>query len=179
MHPYAQGCTRRTHTVSCGWTNVHDMLRNEPHLQIQRISTSKPLHAPCSAMRLMDDTRERCNQKTTYIMSCAWDHAHDVMRQEPEQCFTVVILLHDSTWWYTMDSHRSTSCRTHEIMRINECVVEHRTVQHVNQLFYIIHVALILFVLWYGAMFDSYNPDCFWTMDRLKRRSSSCFASKL
>ena len=66
-----------------------------------------------------------------------------------------------------MDSHRSTSCRTHEIMRINECVVEHRTVQHVNQLFYIIHVALILFVLWYCAMFDSYNPDCFWTMDRL------------
>ena len=81
MLAYAQECTRRTHTVSCGWTNVHDMLRNEPHLQIQRISTSKPLHAPCSAMRLMDDTRKRCNEKTTYIMPCVWDHAHDVMRQ--------------------------------------------------------------------------------------------------
>ena len=47
---------------------------------------SKSLHAPCSAMRSTDDTCARCNQKTTCIMSCAWDHAHDVMRREPEQC---------------------------------------------------------------------------------------------
>ena len=111
------------------------ILRNEPHVRTQRISTSKPLHAPCSAMRLMDDTRERCNQNNTYIMSCVWDHARAVMRQEPEQCFTVDILLHDSIRLKIMESNRSTSCRTHEIMRINECVVEHGTVQRVNQLF--------------------------------------------
>ena len=103
MLAYAQECTRRTHTVSCGWTNVHDMLRNEPHLQIQRISTSKSLHAPCSAMRLMDDTRKRCNEKTTYIMPCVWDHAHDVMRQWCDASGTRAVF-HSCPWfnpWWT------------------------------------------------------------------------------
>ena len=136
-------------------TNVHDMMRSEPYLRIQRISTSKPLHAPSSAMRLMDNIRERCNQKTTCIMPCVWDHAHDVMRQEPEQCFTVDILLNVSIRVKIMDSNRSASCCMYEIMRINDCVVEHRTVQRVNQLFYSSHVALILFLLWYCAMYDS------------------------
>ena len=104
MLAYAQECTRRTHTVSCGWTNVHDMLRNEPHLQIQRISTSKPLHAPCSAMRLMDDTRERCNQKTTYIMSCAWDHAHDASGAR-----AVFHSWHFASWFYLVINHGLTS----------------------------------------------------------------------
>ena len=45
---YAQECTRRTHTVSCGWTNVHDMMRNESYTRTQRIWTSTPLHAQCS-----------------------------------------------------------------------------------------------------------------------------------
>ena len=41
---------KNTHTVSCGWTNVHYMMlmRNESYIRTQRISTSKPLHAPCS-----------------------------------------------------------------------------------------------------------------------------------
>ena len=73
----------------------------------------------------------------------------------------------------------STPRCSYEIMRINECVVEHRTVQRVNQLFYIIHVALILFVLWYCAMLYSYCQFFFETMDRLIRRSSSCFAYDL
>ena len=30
----------------------------------------KPFYAVSSAMRLINDTRERCNQKTTYIKSC-------------------------------------------------------------------------------------------------------------
>ena len=82
-------------------------------------------------------------------MSCAGDHAHDVMRREPEQCFTVDILLNVSVRLKIMVSNRSAVCRTYEIMHINECIVEHRTVQRVSQLFYmyIIHVALILFVL--------------------------------
>ena len=41
---------------------------------------------------------------------------------------------------------------SYEIMRINKCVIEHRIVQRVNQLFYITHVALILFVLLYCAI---------------------------
>ena len=48
MPAYAQKCTRRTHAVSCGWTNVHDMMRNESYIRTQRTSTSKLLHAPCS-----------------------------------------------------------------------------------------------------------------------------------
>ena len=88
--------------------------------------------------------------KTTCIMSCVWDHAHDVMRREPGQCFTVDILLHDPFWLQTMGSDRSASCRMYEIMRINECVVERRTVQRVNKLFY---VSFILFVLLYCAFF--------------------------
>ena len=62
----------------------------------------KPFYAVSSAMRLINDTRERCNQKTTYIKSCVWDHAHDVMRREAQQCFTVDILLHDSIWLQTI-----------------------------------------------------------------------------
>ena len=62
----------------------------------------KPFYAVSSAMRLINDTRERCNQKTTYIKSCVWDHAHDVMRREAKQCFTVDILLHDSIWLQTI-----------------------------------------------------------------------------
>ena len=61
-----------------------------------------PFYAVSSAMRLINDTRERCNQKTTYIKSCVWDHAHDVMRREAKQCFTVDILLHDSIWLQTI-----------------------------------------------------------------------------
>ena len=85
----SQECRRGTHAVSCGWANVHDMMRNESDIRIQQVSTSRPLHAPCSAMRSTDDARERCKQKTTYIVSCVWDHTHDVMHREPEQCFTV------------------------------------------------------------------------------------------
>ena len=48
MRAYRQECTRRTHTMSCGWTNVHDMMRNESYIRTPRTSTSKPLHAPCS-----------------------------------------------------------------------------------------------------------------------------------
>ena len=68
-------------------------------------------------------------------------------------------------------------------MRIDECVVEHRTVQRVNQLFLIIHVSFFLFVLWYCATLDNYNPDFFGndgsTLFRLIRRSSSCFAYEI
>ena len=123
MRVFAQECRRRTHAVSCGRTNVHDMMRNESDIRIQQASISKFLHAPCSAMRSTDDTRGKCNQKNTYIVLCAWDHAHDVMYQEPEQCLTINILFHDSTWLQTMVSNPSISCRTHEIMRINECVI--------------------------------------------------------
>ena len=63
---------------------------------------SKSLHAPCSAMRSTDDTRARCNQKTTCIMSCAWDHAHDVMRREPEQSFTDESL---ASWFCLVAKH--------------------------------------------------------------------------
>ena len=81
---------------------------------------------------------------------------HDVMRWEPEQCFTVDILLHDSIWLQSIVKKRSAPRCLYEIMRINECVVEHRIVQRVNQLFYITHVALILFVLWYCAILYTY-----------------------
>ena len=37
---YAQERTRRTHKMSCGWTNVHDMMRNESYIRTHRISTS-------------------------------------------------------------------------------------------------------------------------------------------
>ena len=104
------------------------MMRNEPYFRTQRILRRQPLHASCSAMRSTDDTREGCNQKTTYIMPYDWEHAHDVMRREPEQCFTVNILLHDSIWLQTMVSNRSRSCRA-----------ERRTVQRVNKPFYIFH----------------------------------------
>ena len=80
------------------------------------------------------------------IMRMMWC-VNDVMRQEPEQCFTVDILLNVSVRLKIMVSNRSAVCRTYEIMRINECIVQHRSVQRVSQLFYIIHVALILFVL--------------------------------
>ena len=46
-------------------------------------------------------------------------------------------------------------------MRINECVVEQKTVQHLNKLYDIIHGSIILFVLLYCALFHSSNPDCF------------------
>ena len=113
-------------------------------------------------MRSAEDTRERCNQKTTYIMPCDWEHAHDVMRWEPEQCFTVNILLHDSIWLQTMVSNRSRSCRA-----------ERRTVQRVNKPFYIIHCSFVCSIilcvvlkLWSGFFKQ-------W-MDM--RPSSSCFA---
>ena len=48
MRTQPQECTRRTHAVSCGWTNVHDMMHNESYIRTQRTSTSKLLHAPCS-----------------------------------------------------------------------------------------------------------------------------------
>ena len=44
----AQERTRCTHTVSCGWANVHGVMRNESDMRSQRILTSTPLHAPCS-----------------------------------------------------------------------------------------------------------------------------------
>ena len=47
-------------------------------------------------MRLIDDTREGCNQKPikkySNIMLRFWDHAHDVMRHEPTQCVTDVAM---------------------------------------------------------------------------------------
>ena len=164
--------------MSCRWIHVHDMLLNETHLGIQRISTSKLLHTPCSAMRLVDDNGETCNQKTTYIMSCVWDHVHDVMRQEPEQCFTVDILLKVSIWLKIIDPNRSASCRMYEIMRINERVVEHKIVQRVHQLFYIIHVVLILFfdIVRCGIVIIRIFVE---TRDRLIRRVSSCFVYEL
>ena len=116
MRAFAQECRRRTHAVSCGRTNVHDMMRTEYDIRIQQVSTSKLLHAPCSAMRSTDDTRERCNQKTTYIVSCAWDHAHDVMHRRSEQCFTVNILFHDSTCLQTM-----ASIHLHHVERMRSC----------------------------------------------------------
>ena len=48
MRTQPQECTRRTHTVSCGWTNVHDLMHSESYIRTQRTSTSKLLHAPCS-----------------------------------------------------------------------------------------------------------------------------------
>ena len=49
MRTQPQECTRRTHAVSCGWTNVHDMMHNESYIRTQPTSTSKLLHAPCSS----------------------------------------------------------------------------------------------------------------------------------
>ena len=40
-------------------------------------------------MRLTVYNPERCNEQTTYILSCIWDHAYDMMRREPEQFFLV------------------------------------------------------------------------------------------
>ena len=45
---YAHERTRRTHKMSCGWTNVHDMMRNESYIRTHRISTITRLHAQCS-----------------------------------------------------------------------------------------------------------------------------------
>ena len=78
------------------------MMRNEPYFRTQRILRRQPLHASCSAMRSTDDTREGCNQKTTYIMPYDWEHAHDVMRREPEQCFTDESL---ASWFYLVTNH--------------------------------------------------------------------------
>ena len=132
------------------------MSHNESYIRIHKASTSKPLHAPCSAMRSTDDTRERCKQKTTYIMSCARDHAHDVMHREPELCFTVDILLHGSIWLQTIGSNPSTSCRTYQIMRINECVVEEKTVQRLSKFFYVIHSSFTSLAAFYCPLLD--NP---------------------
>ena len=60
---------------------------------------------------------------------------HDVMRWEPQQCFTVHILLHDSIWLQSIVKKGSAPRCSYEIMRINECVVEHKTIQRVNKLF--------------------------------------------
>ena len=51
------------------------------------------------------------------IMRMMWC-VNDVMRQEPEQCFTVDILLNVSVRLKIMVSNRSAVCRTYEIMRI-------------------------------------------------------------
>ena len=91
-------------------------------------------------MRSTDDTGERRNQKTSYIMPCDWEHAHDVMRRGPEQRITVNIFLHDSIWLQPMVSNLSRSCRA-----------ERRTVQCVNKPFYIIHCSFVLFVQSYSA----------------------------
>ena len=82
--------------------NVHEMMRNESYSRAQRISTSKPLHTPSSAMRSTDDTHERCNQERTCIMSCVWDHAHDVLLPGPEQRFTDEFL---ASWFYLVTKH--------------------------------------------------------------------------
>ena len=68
---------------------------------------------------------------------------------------------------------------SYEIMRVKECVVEHRTVQRVNQLFY------ISMLLWFCLFYDTARCCIvivrffFETMDRLIRRLSSCFAYDL
>ena len=45
---YAHERTRRTHKMSCGWTNVYDLMRNESDIRTHRISTITRLHAQCS-----------------------------------------------------------------------------------------------------------------------------------
>ena len=89
MRAFAQESRRDMHAISCGRTNMHNMMRNESDIRIQQVSTSKPLHALYSAMRSTDDARERRKQKTTYIASCVWDHAHDVIHREPDQSFPI------------------------------------------------------------------------------------------
>ena len=92
-------------------------------------------------------------------MSCVWDHAHDVLRRELELCFTVDILLHDSMGLQSMVSNPSTSCCMYETMRINECVVEHKTVQRLKKVYYIIHCSFILLVSLYCALLCSEKPN--------------------
>ena len=87
-------------------------------------------------MRLMNDTRERCNSKKS-PMPC---RAYDIMRmmfcvRGQSSISQMNFLLHDSIYLRSMDSNPSSSCRMFEIMRINECGVEQKTVQCVNKFF--------------------------------------------
>ena len=157
--------------------NVHEMMRNESYSRAQRISTSKPLHTPSSAMRSTDDTHERCNQERTCIMSCVWDHAHDVLLPGPEQRFTDEFL---ASWFYLVTKHGFKSVcimsNVYEIMSINECVIEDKTAQWVNKFFYVIHVSFTSLAVFYCPLLD--NPQGFFQSWKDIRRSSSSFAYK-
>ena len=148
------------------------MMRNEPYSRY-------PQEHRCTHHVLQWGTRERCNQKP--LTSC---RAYRIMRMMccvggQNNGSQMIFLLHDSIWSQSIDSNPSTSCRRFGIMCVNECVVEHKTVQRWNRLYDIIHCSFILFVLLSCALFYSSNPDCFETMDRLIWRPSSCFAYEI
>ena len=85
-------------------------------------------------------------------------------------------LLHDSIWLQSMGSNPSASCRTYELMRINECVVEEKTVQHPSKFFHVIHYSFTSLAAFYCPLVD--NPQIFvqsWIDIRLW---FSCFAWK-
>ena len=156
----------------CVWIQVH--LRNVQDVRIQchadelvctiwwamshtfehsgypQVSTS--LHAPCSAMRSTDDTRARCNQKTTCIMSCAWDHAHDVMRREPERSFTDEFL---ASWFCLVAKHGFKSVcimscvwdHAHERMRTQDCTTFKWILLHNPLFFHFVCSIMLFFVL--------------------------------
>ena len=44
--PLTTGNVEDVRIQSCGWTTVHDMMRNESNIRIQQVSTSTLLHAP-------------------------------------------------------------------------------------------------------------------------------------
>ena len=72
----------------------------------------KPFYAVSSAMTLIDDTRERCNQKSP--TSC---RAYEIMRMmwcvgNQNSFSQMIFLLKDFIRLQIMDSKRSTSCRT-------------------------------------------------------------------
>ena len=148
-------------------------MRNESCIRKQRISTSTPLHAPCSAMRSTEDTRERCNQKPP-----ATCRAFEIMRMMScvggqTSVSQMNFLLHDSIWLQSMDSNPSISCRTFDIMRINKWVVEQKTVQCISKFFYVMHVSFTSLAAFYCPLLD--NPQIFLKSWIDIRRSTSCF----
>ena len=113
-----QECTRRTHTVSCGWTSVHDMMSNESYIRTQRISTSKYIVA-CAMFCNEINRRHPCKMQSkkhlhhvVRMRSCAWCDAPGA-RAVFHRWISCFMVLSGYNAWIQI--------RVHHVVRMRSC----------------------------------------------------------
>ena len=121
---------------------------------IYKASTSKPLHAPCSAMTSTDDTRERCNQKPPALC-----HAYGIMHMMwcigSQSCFSQLtscfMILSGYKLWFQIRLHHVECIWDHEHQRMRNRTQDCTTGKQIllcYSFFYNLACCILLSVAW-------------------------------